>query len=309
MSKIVIALGGNALGDTPQEQKKLTEFVAESIVGLVEMGHTVVVAHGNGPQVGMIKKGLEYASENTVIKASMPLPECGAMSQGYIGYQLQNSIDNELVKRNLSGRAVSIVTQVVVDEGDKAFQNPTKPIGSYYSKDQAEKMMSELGVSMVEDSGRGYRQVVASPKPIDVVEKDIIRGVAEAGNVVIAVGGGGIPVVLKAGVLCGVPAVIDKDLAAEKLAECLNADVLIILTAVERVAVNFGKPDQRWISSMTVSEAAEYICQNQFAPGSMLPKVQASMAFARHGGTAVIAALEKAREAIEGNSGTKIING
>lgn len=309
MSKIVIALGGNALGDTPQEQKKLTEYVAELIVALVEIGHTVVVAHGNGPQVGMIKKGLEYASENKVIKASMPLPECGAMSQGYIGYQLQNSIDNELIKRNLTGRAVSIVTQVVVDAGDKAFQNPTKPIGSYYTKNQAEKMMSELGVSMVEDSGRGYRQVVASPKPIDVVEKDIIRGVAEAGNVVIAVGGGGVPVVLKDGMLCGVPAVIDKDLAAEKLAECLNADVLIILTAVERVAVNFGTPDQRWVSSMTVSEAAQYICQNQFAPGSMLPKVQASMAFAQYGGTAVIASLEKAREAVEGKSGTKIING
>lgn len=309
MSRIVIALGGNALGDTPQEQKILTESVAESIVDLVEMGHTVVVAHGNGPQVGMIQKGLEYASENNVIKASMPLPECGAMSQGYIGYQLQNSIDNELVKRGLGGRAVSIVTQVVVDADDKAFHHPTKPIGSYYSKEQAEKLMSELGISMVEDSGRGYRQVVASPKPNDVVEKNIIKSVAETGNVVIAVGGGGIPVVLKDGVLCGVPAVIDKDLAAEKLAECLNADVLIILTAVERVAVNYGKPDQRWISSMTVSEAAEYIGQNQFAPGSMLPKVQASMAFARRGGTAVIAALEKAKDAIEGNSGTKIVNG
>lgn len=306
MSKIVIALGGNALGKTPQEQLELVRGTAKSIVDLVAAGNEVIVAHGNGPQVGMINLGMSTAAEAGAITAAMPFPECGAMSQGYIGYHLQNSIQNELVARNMAKSAVAVVTQVLVDENDPAFANPTKPVGAFYTKEQADKLAAEKGYTMVEDAGRGYRQVVPSPKPVDVIEKDAVEALINAGQIVITVGGGGIPVIRKDNALHGTPAVIDKDFASAKLAEIVKADMLFILTAVDRVAINFGKPNQESIAEMSLEEAQKYIDEKQFAPGSMLPKVQAAMGFAQTGGKAVIASLEKAAAAIKGESGTVI---
>jgi len=308
MSKIVIALGGNALGNTAEEQLKLVTETAKSIVDLVEQGNDVVIAHGNGPQVGMINLGMSTAAESGKIKAAMPFPECGAMSQGYIGYHLQNSIQNELTARGLNKSAVTVVTQVLVDEHDPAFQKPTKPIGAFYTKEQADKIAAEKGCIMVEDSGRGYRQVVPSPKPVDVIEKDAVQALIAAGQIVVTVGGGGIPVIRKNGGLCGTPAVIDKDFASAKLAELVKADLLIILTAVDRVAINFGKPDQKLLEKINLEEAQKYIDEGHFAPGSMLPKVQAAMGFARSGGKAIIASLENAGRAMKGDSGTLIYN-
>ena len=307
MSKIVIALGGNALGDTPEEQMHLAAGAAKAIVDLVEAGHDVIVAHGNGPQVGMISKGLAAAAEAGAINVPMPLPECGAMSQGYIGYHLQNAIENELRARAISKCTAAIVTQVLVDENDPAFSHPTKPIGAFYTKEQADALAAEKGYTMIEDSGRGYRQVVASPNPVDVIEKESIKALMAAGQIVIAVGGGGIPVAERGGRLVGVPAVIDKDLASAKLARLVQADMLIILTAVEQVAVNFGKPDQRGIDCMDLAQAQEFIEQGQFAPGSMLPKVRAAMDFASGGGKAIIASLERAADAVRGKSGTAVV--
>lgn len=306
MSRIVVALGGNALGNTPAEQLELAANTAGAIVDLAQDGSDVVVAHGNGPQVGMINLGMSTAAECGAIKAAMPFPECGAMSQGYIGYHLQNSIQNELRSRGLDKSAVTVVTQVLVDENDPAFSKPTKPVGAFYTKEQAEQIAAERGYTMVEDAGRGYRQVVPSPKPVDVIEKDAVQALIAAGQIVITVGGGGIPVVRRGEKLEGVPAVIDKDFASAKLAELVGADTLIILTAVERVAVNFGRPDQRFLDHMSPDEAQRYIDEGQFAPGSMLPKVQAALSFARSGGKAIIAALENAGKALTGESGTVI---
>lgn len=304
MPKIVIALGGNALGNTAEEQLMLAEKTAKSIVDLVEQGNDLVVAHGNGPQVGMINFGLTTAAEAGAIGAAMPLPECGAMSQGYIGYHLQNSIQNELESRNIKKNAVTLVTQVLVDENDPAFTAPTKPVGAFYTKDQADRLAAEKGYTMVEDSGRGYRQAVPSPNPVDVVEKEAVEALSRAGQIVITVGGGGIPVIRKSGRLQGVPAVIDKDFASAKLAELVGADLLIILTAVDRVAIHYGKPNQRSLETMTLEEAQQYIDEGHFAPGSMLPKVQAAMGFVKTGGKAIIASLENAGKAIIGESGT-----
>lgn len=306
MSKIVIALGGNALGNTAYEQLSLVEETAKPIVDLIEAGNQVIIAHGNGPQVGMINLGMSTAAENGAIKSDMPFPECGAMSQGYIGYHLQNSIGNELAKRGIKKNVATVVTQVLVDENDSAFSHPTKPIGSFYDKETADKIAAEKGYTMVEDSGRGYRQVVPSPKPVDVIEKEIVGTLVDNGNIVITVGGGGIPVIKKDGKLIGTPAVIDKDFASAKLAELINADLLVILTAVDRVCINFGKPDQKELASMSIDEANKYIEENQFAPGSMLPKVMAAIGFASKGGEAIIASLENAALALKGESGTKI---
>lgn len=305
--KIVIALGGNALGNTAYEQLELVEKTAKPIVDLIEAGNQVVIAHGNGPQVGMINLGMSTAAESKAIKADMPFPECGAMSQGYIGYHLQNSIGNELNKRGIKKNVATIVTQVLVDENDEAFKKPTKPIGAFYDKETADRISKEKGYTMVEDSGRGYRQVVPSPKPVDVIEKDIVNTLVDSGNVIITVGGGGIPVINKDGKLVGTPAVIDKDFASAKLAELIKADTLIILTAVDRVAINFGKPDQKNLEVITIAEAEKYCEEGQFAPGSMLPKVKACINFANSGGEAIIASLDKASAAIKGESGTKII--
>ena len=307
MKKIVIALGGNALGNTPAEQLELVRQTAKPIVDLIEAGNQVVIAHGNGPQVGMINLGMATAAEAGAIKSDMPFPECGAMSQGYIGYHLQNSIANELAARGIKKNVGTLVTQVLVDEADPAFQKPSKPVGAFYDKETADKIAAEKGYTMVEDAGRGWRQVVPSPKPVDVVEKDMVNTLVDAGYVVITVGGGGIPVVRKDGRLVGTPAVIDKDFASAKLAELIGADMLVILTAVDRVAINWGKPDQKELPEMTVAEAEKYCGEGHFAPGSMLPKVQAAMSFASAGGTAIIASLENAAPALRGESGTRIV--
>ena len=306
--RIVIALGGNALGSTPYEQLSLVTETAKPIVDLIAQGNEVVIAHGNGPQVGMINLGLATAAEAKAIKFDMPFPECGAMSQGYIGYHLQNAIGNELAARGMAKDVATVVTQVLVEESDPAFQHPTKPVGAFYDRETADRIAAEKGYTMVEDAGRGYRQVVPSPKPVDVIEKNTVKALVGSGTVVITVGGGGIPVVRREGRLVGVPAVIDKDFASAKLAELLDADLLVILTAVEKVAVNFGKPDQKWLDSMTPDEARQYEKEGQFAPGSMLPKVQAAVRFAesKPGRTALITLLEKARDGIAGKTGTAI---
>ncbi len=306
--RIVIALGGNALGSTPYEQLSLVTETAKPIVDLIAQGNEVVIAHGNGPQVGMINLGLATAAEAKAIKSDMPFPECGAMSQGYIGYHLQNAIGNELAARGMAKDVATVVTQVLVEESDPAFQHPTKPVGAFYDRETADRIAAEKGYTMVEDAGRGYRQVVASPKPVDVIEKNTVKALVGSGTVVITVGGGGIPVVRREGRLVGVPAVIDKDFASAKLAELLDADLLVILTAVEKVAINFGKPDQRGLDALTPAEAREYIAQGQFAPGSMLPKVEAAVRFAesKPGRAALITLLEKAKDGIEGRTGTRI---
>lgn len=308
MKKIVIALGGNALGNTPYEQLELVMETAKPIVDLIQDGNEVVIAHGNGPQVGMINLGLDTAAKDGAIKSDMPFPECGAMSQGYIGYHLQNAIGNELRKRGMDKEVATVVTQVVVDENDPAFQHPTKPVGGFYDKETAERIAKEKGFVMVEDAGRGYRRVVPSPKPIDVIEKKTVANLIKDGCVVITVGGGGIPVVVRDGMLYGTPAVIDKDYASEKLAELIDADMLVILTAVEKVAINFGKPDVQWLSSMDLEDAEKYCGQGQFAPGSMLPKVRACMEFAasKKGRVALITSLDKALQALNGETGTRI---
>ena len=306
--RIVIALGGNALGNTPAEQLSLVQKTAVPIADLIEQGNEVVLAHGNGPQVGMINLGMATAAEAGAIRAEMPFPECGAMSQGYIGYHLQNAVGNELARRGIRKDVACVVTQVLVDENDPAFQNPTKPIGAFYDQQTADRIAAEKGCTMKEDAGRGWRQVVPSPKPVDVIEKNTVRALLEAGTVVISVGGGGIPVVRRNGVLSGVPAVIDKDFASAKLAELVDADLLVILTAVEKVAVNYKKPDQKELDELNPAQARQYMAEGQFAPGSMLPKVEAAVQFAesRPGRTALITLLEKAADGIAGKTGTLI---
>ena len=304
--RIVIALGGNALGSTPYEQLALVTQTAKPIVDLIEQGNEVVIAHGNGPQVGMINLGMATAAEAGAIKSDMPFPECGAMSQGYIGYHLQNAIGNELAARGLQKDVATVVTQVLVDENDPAFRKPTKPVGAFYDKATAERIAAEKGYTMVEDAGRGYRQVVPSPKPVDVIEKNTVRALINGGCVVITVGGGGIPVVRRDGKLYGTPAVIDKDFASAKLAELVQADALVILTAVDRVCINWGKPDQKSLAEMTVAEAERYCEEGHFAPGSMLPKVRAAVSFAKTGGQAIIASLVQAGAAVRGEAGTVV---
>lgn len=307
--KIVIALGGNALGESPKEQLDLVRKTAKPIVDLIAAGHKLIIAHGNGPQVGMINKAMEAANQS-VKTPEMPFPECGAMSQGYIGYHLQNAIREELNNRKIKKEVATVVTQVVVDAKDPAFKKPTKPIGQFVTKQEADALTKEKGYIMVEDSGRGYRRVVPSPKPVDVVEKEVVKTLVDKGVVVITVGGGGIPVVKKRNRLEGVPAVIDKDFASAKIAEILEADYLFILTAIDRVMINYNKPNQKALVKMNAKEAKQYIKEGHFAPGSMLPKVEAALAFVNNGGkkrTAVIAALEKAKDAISGKTGTKIV--
>lgn len=307
--KIVIALGGNALGNSPEEQLKLVKETAKPIVDLVKDGYEVIIGHGNGPQVGMINLAMEIAANEDSNVPSMPFPECGAMSQGYIGYHLQQAIGNELRKQGIDKTCVTVVTQVVVDKDDKAFKNPTKPIGSFYNEEEAKKIEAEKGYTFVEDAGRGYRRVVASPLPIEIVELDTVDTVVKSGNVVITVGGGGIPVIKTENGLEGVPAVIDKDASSAKLALDIKADMLVILTAVEKVAINFNKPNQENLSNLTLEEIDKYIAEEQFAKGSMLPKVEACKRFveqSQHDAVAIITSLEKAAEALRGETGTVI---
>lgn len=308
MSKIVIALGGNALGNSANEQLTKAELAAKSIADLILAGHHVVIAHGNGPQVGQIRLAFENMGGDDPEKV-MPFPECTAMSQGYIGYHLQQAIDEELVARGVNDvPVVSMLTQVVVDPEDPAFKNPTKPIGGYYDEVTAKKIMDETGDIYKEDAGRGWRRVVPSPKPMDIYEKISLQTLVDAGQVVIACGGGGIPVVYHGKRYEGVDAVIDKDFAASKMAALIDADIFIILTAVDHVFVNFGKENQEALVDTTVEKMKEYIKEDQFAPGSMLPKVEAAIDFAesKAGRKAIIASLEQASEAITGKSGTTV---
>jgi len=310
MSRIVIALGGNALGNTPEEQLEKVANAAKSIVNFVKEGHEVIIGHGNGPQVGMINNAMDFSSKNGGKTPAMPFPECGAMSQGYIGYHLQNAVLREAKAQGINKNVVTVVTQVEVSKLDKAFENPTKPIGSFVSKEEAEEIMKAKPDQIFkEDAGRGYRRVVPSPLPIDIVEKDAILQLVSNGNIVIACGGGGIPVVKNGeGDYTGVAAVIDKDFASEKLAELVDADYLFVLTAVDRVCINYNKPDQKELVKISVKEADELAAQGHFAPGSMLPKVVACKTFAssKAGRKAVIVSLEKAGLAMTGESGTII---
>ncbi len=302
MSRIVVSLGGNALGKNPLEQKELLKIVSIPIVELIKEGHEVVIAHGNGPQVGMINLSF---SESTSTP-NMPFPECGAMSQGYIGFHLQNAIGNELTKHNIDKSIASIVTQVIVDEHDEAFQNPRKPIGSFYTKEEADILTESMGYNMIEDSGRGYRRVVPSPMPIDVKEKEVIKSLLKDKHIVITVGGGGIPVVQKDHGLEGVAAVIDKDNASAKLAELIDADILVILTAVDNVYINFGKENSEALTNITTTRLESLIKEGHFAPGSMLPKINATVKFAKQGKISVIASLNNAKEAFKLQAGTII---
>lgn len=310
MSKIVIALGGNALGKNPSEQLNLLEKVAEIIVNLVKSGNKIVLTHGNGPQVGQISLAMEYSSNGEVKTPSMPFPECGSMSQGYIGYQLQQCLQDELERQGIVKDCATLITQVLVDPNDSAFQNPTKPIGMFYTKEEAMEIEKEKGYQFVEDSGRGYRRVVPSPKPIDIIEKNVIKQLVDNDNIVIAVGGGGIPVIKtdRIELLEGVEAVIDKDRSAALLAKEIGADTLLILTAVDKVYLNYNTDKQMALDTITVEEAEKYIADGHFAKGSMLPKVEACLDFVSNSDErkAIISSLEKANEAINGNTGTVI---
>jgi carbamate kinase len=307
--KIVFAIGGNALGSTPEEQLTLAYEVATPILELIQAGHQIVIVHGNGPQVGLIKTSLDIGHKHNAKIPFVNLNHAGAMSQGYIGYSLQQAFRVTAAKMGLPIQPVTVVTQVEVDPRDPAFQHPTKPIGDFCTLEEAE-LMRKQGFTMVEDSGRGYRQVVPSPKPQHIVEKDAINTLIQSGYLVIAGGGGGIPVVRDGFNLKGIDAVIDKDFASSKLADLIDADRLILLTAVSRVMVNYGKPNAKPIEKMNLKEASQYIKEGQFAPGSMLPKVEAAILFVKdkQNRQAIIASLKETKLAINGLSGTAIIN-
>jgi carbamate kinase len=305
--RIVIALGGNALGNSLKEQMAAAQITAKAIVDLVEAGHEIVIVHGNGPQVGMIETAFETAAKADKHFPVLPMSVCVALSQGYIGYDLQNTLRKEMDARKIKKDVATIITQVAVDPADKAFDNPTKPIGSFMTEAEAAALKAK-GIPVMEDAGRGWRQVVASPKPVRIIEAETIKALLAAGIIPIAAGGGGIPVALRDGQYHGMPAVIDKDFTAAKVAESIDADMLIILTAVEKVAVNFGKPDQKWLDTLSVADAEKYISENQFAKGSMLPKVEAAISFVKSKPNvqALITLLEKAKEGIGGKTGTVI---
>lgn len=300
MSRLLIALGGNALGNNVTEQMERLKEVALPIADLIEKGHEIIITHGNGPQVGMIHDAME--------KENMPLPECTAMSQGYIGYHLQNALRAELAKRNIVKEVVALVTQVVVDENDEAFNHPQKPIGPFLSFEEAEALKVSKNYEVIEDSGRGYRRVVPSPKPLDIVEKSSVKVLLENGHIVITVGGGGIPVIRNGMEYIGAEGVIDKDYSSGKLAELVDCDYIFMLTGVDRIAINYGQKNQKDLARMSTEEANTYIEEGHFAPGSMLPKVVTGIRFAESGKgrKAIIGSLEKTNEALVGDSGTII---
>lgn len=306
--QLVIALGGNALGSTPTEQKQAVLEAAKHIAKLVKEGYKIVIVHGNGPQVGMINLAFELAGKENKNISIMPFAECCAMSQGYIGFHLQNALQNTFYENGLSTHVSTAITQVIVEREDQAFQNLTKPVGIFYTEAEAALISKELGYTFVEDSGRGYRRVVASPEPVDIKEKGTIRCLMENGDVVVACGGGGIPVYRENGLMHSIDAVVDKDKAAAKLAEVINADTFIVLTAVPKVAINFGTPQQKWLETISIAEAKQYMLEGHFAPGSMLPKVEAAVKFAasRPGRKAIITSLEMAYEGVTGKNGTII---
>lgn len=305
--KVVIALGGNALGKDVEEQKEAVAKTAKVIVDLHEQGLDIIITHGNGPQVGMIQNAMDNLVVMHENYKQVPLPTSVAMSQGYIGIDLQNAIKYELYSRGIDGKVSTILSQVEVDKDDEAFANPTKPIGRFLTKEEAEENEAN-GVRCMEDAGRGYRVVVASPMPKRIRELETIKTLVGAGHIVITCGGGGIPVVSENGKLVGVNAVIDKDNASSLLAAQLGADYLVILTAVEKVAINYGKENQEWLSDLTVDQAKEYIAQEQFAKGSMLPKIEAAIRFAEsgEGRHTLITLLDKAAAGIAGETGTVI---
>ena len=305
--KVVIALGGNALGKDVEEQKEAVAKTAKVIVDLAQQGLDIIVTHGNGPQVGMIQNAMDNLVVMHENYKQVPLPTSVAMSQGYIGIDLQNAIKYELYSRNIEGKVSTILSQVEVDKNDPAFENPTKPIGRFLTKEEAEENEAN-GVRCMEEAGRGYRVVVASPMPQRIRELETIKTLVNAGHIVITCGGGGIPVISENGKLVGVNAVIDKDNASSLLAAQLGADYLVILTAVEKVAINFGKENQEWLSDLTVEQAKEYIAEEQFAKGSMLPKIEAAIRFAEsgEGRRTLITLLDKAAEGIAGKTGTVI---
>lgn len=304
--RMVIALGGNALGKTPEEQLRLIRQTASSIVDLMDAGYDLVVTHGNGPQVGMLKVATDTSAQRGGGTPLIPFAECGAMSQGYIGYHLAQAIGRELTERGRAESCASLITQTVVDADDPAFSSPTKPVGAFFSEEEARALMAETGNTYVEDAGRGWRWVVASPQPVRIVEVDAITKMVDAGVVVVAAGGGGIPVVETESGCEGVPAVIDKDRTAALLATQIQAEMLVILTAVDRVCLDFNKPTQQELALMTADEARRHLTDGQFAKGSMMPKVEACLAFveANPGSRALITSLDRAKEALVGGTGT-----
>ncbi|XMB72798.1 carbamate kinase [Mycoplasmatota bacterium WC30] len=310
MKKIVVALGGNALGNSPLDQIQKVKHAVKPIVDLVREGNEVILAHGNGPQVGMINLSFETSHLENPSNPDMPFPECGAMSQGYIGYHLQNALLTELKNQNMTQHVATVVTQVEVDKNDTAFKNPTKPIGRFYDRKTAKELEETKGYQMVEDAGRGYRRVVPSPKPVNVVEIEIIKTLVDAGHLVITVGGGGIPVIKSGNEFIGVPAVIDKDFASAKIADLLDADTLVILTAVNKVKINYNQPNEIDLDEITIKELDKLIDEGHFLKGSMLPKIEAARSFVngKENRIAVIASLEEAKDALLGNAGTKIKN-
>ena len=308
--RIVIALGGNALGNTPEEQEANIEAAVPALINLITKGYEIIITHGNGPQVGMIKNAFAAGAKDSAAIPTMPLAECTAMSQGYIGFHHQKALRKELRARELPWHVASVVTQVVVSPKDPAFDRPTKPIGPYYTKEEAEILSKKhTDAVFADDAGRGWRQMVPSPEPRRILEKESILHLLDHEFVVIACGGGGIPVIpVGMDQYKSIDAVIDKDFAAAKLAEEVQAKYLFILTAVDAVSINYGTEREQVITEMTVEKARKFIEEGQFAPGSMLPKVQAAVNFAQSGKghIAVIASLAKAAEAIEGKSGTRI---
>lgn len=307
VKRVVVALGGNALGGNLTEQMTAVKETSKAIADLVEAGYEVILSHGNGPQVGMIQLAMEELSLADPKKyPTIPLSVCVAMSQSYIGYDLQNALREELLTRNIHQPVATVITQVAVDPKDPAFNAPAKPIGRFMSKEEADALVKEKNITVVEDSGRGYRQVVASPKPKEIIEIETISSLIDAGQTVIACGGGGIPVIKEGNQLSGVGAVIDKDFCSEVLAEQVNADLLIILTAVEKVCINYGKENQEELSNVSIAEMKKYANEGQFAPGSMLPKVEAAIQFAesKPGRKTLITLLEKAKDGIIGKTGT-----
>lgn len=308
--KVVVALGGNAILSTDASAKAQQEALhqtAEYLVQFIEKGDDLIVSHGNGPQVGNLL--LQQAAANSEKNPAMPLDTCVAMTEGSIGYWMQNALNSALLKRHIDKDVVALVTQVIVDEKDPAFANPTKPIGPFLTEEEAKVEMQASGATFKEDAGRGWRKVVASPKPISIKEYRVVNHLVESGVLTISVGGGGIPVIEKEAKLVGVEAVIDKDFASQKLAELVKADLLIILTGVDNVYVNYNQPDQKKLEEVTVTELKEYIADNQFAPGSMLPKVEAAISFVENypQGKAIITSLENIGAVLEGDAGTIVV--
>ena len=304
--RVVIALGGNALGNEPITQKENAVLAAKALVPIIKAGYEVVITHGNGPQVGLINLAFTEGHNVNEKVYQMPFAECGAMSEGYIGYHLQNALVNELRKAGINQSVCSIATQVEVDINDKAFENPTKPIGSFYSQEEAMDLSRKMGYTMKEDSGRGYRRVIASPKPIHIVEEKAIVDLLKAQDIVIACGGGGIPVIKKDDGYEGIDAVIDKDFASSKLASDIGADYLLILTAVPNAVINFRKENEELLFDISAKQIEEYNVLGHFGSGSMKPKVEASIAFAKSGGISIITTIENAYDALLGKAGTRI---